>query len=487
MIVGPMKKKIINTFIIAFIIPIIILGGIGAFLISKYEKKVSSLESQIAGEMTTKYVFKENLDISHKIEEKDVYLANVKAEGTPIDSFQKSDLEKLLGRVLKINVKANTVVSESMLYENELVPSVGERLQEFNMVLLPSDLKVNDYVDIRVLFPNGLDYIVLASKRIEKLSNTAAKATDNEAVSDGSDTNTIWIKLNEDEILNMSSAIVESYLTDGAKLYAVKYSDPASQLVKYEKANLLSLYNEKLDELLSSKKNALLQAKIDSEIEKAKASNPTITEAEIATITAGINGDDIKVTKNDVTVEEIAKAMGVYNYQVVEIEEINYYLSVIKKIESDTRKNNSNKDEREIEKLILSKTTDNNVAKEIVKEKFSNLSKTEEEQQVSLWENNILKLKTNKSEYENKLTAIRVVYKATYPAKAEVIKLIQSSPNILQEIKNNYNLDQVLQRRIDMIDTTINEDNIKLLSTKLMQEIETQKAERQAYIKSLLK
>jgi predicted hydrocarbon binding protein len=487
MIVGPMKKKIINTFIIAFIIPTVILGGIGAFLISRYEKKVDDLETQINGEIATKYIFAQNLDMNHTIEESDIKLASVKAESTPTDALGKNDLDKILGKILKINVKANTVISESLFYEDDKISTVGERLQEFNMVLLPSDLKVNDYVDIRVLFPNGQDYIVLASKKIEKLSNTAKQADEDEVITDGSDTNTIWVKLDEDEILNMGSALVESYLTNGAKLYAVKYTNPASQLVKYEKSNLLALYDQKLTELLAAKKATKLQAYINSEVEKAKASNPEITPAEIATITDTASKTEITVNKNDITVSEIAKAMGIYTYEVEQIEEIKYYVSIVDKITNKVRENNKDKDEREIEKLIAEKTTNNNVAKEIVSEKYSSLKEEEKVNQITTWESKVASLIASKSEYENKLTKIPVEYKATYPAKPEVIDLIKSSPNILQEIKDNYSVDQVLQRRLVMDDTTVNDKNIEVLKEKLSLEIEAQRAERQAYIRSLIK
>ena len=34
------------------------------------------------------------------------------------------------------------------------------------MIVLPTDLAKNDYVDIRILFPNSQDYIVVSKKRI---------------------------------------------------------------------------------------------------------------------------------------------------------------------------------------------------------------------------------------------------------------------------------------------------------------------------------
>ena len=58
----------------------------------------------------------------------------------------------------------------------------------------------------------GQDFIVAAKKVVEK-----------------SDSTSIWLKLREDEILKMNSAIIESYSVEGAKLYAVNYTQPGIQ------------------------------------------------------------------------------------------------------------------------------------------------------------------------------------------------------------------------------------------------------------------
>ena len=35
------------------------------------------------------------------------------------------------------------------------------------MVVLPTDLTTGDYIDVRAMFPNGQDYIVVAKKEVE--------------------------------------------------------------------------------------------------------------------------------------------------------------------------------------------------------------------------------------------------------------------------------------------------------------------------------
>ena len=92
------------------------------------------------------------------------------------------------------------------------------RMQEYNSIVLPVDLFTDDYVDIRLLLPNGQDYIVVSKKKVTVPDLNGEYLTD-----------TIQMKMSEDEILSMSNAIVEAYKIDGSKLYATKYSEAGMQ------------------------------------------------------------------------------------------------------------------------------------------------------------------------------------------------------------------------------------------------------------------
>ena len=87
------------------------------------------------------------------------------------------------------------------------------------MILLPIDLMTDDYVDIRLRLPNGQNFIVISKACVEIPQND-----DGTYVAD-----TIVMNLREDEILSLSSAIVEAYGIQGAQLYATKYTEPGLQ------------------------------------------------------------------------------------------------------------------------------------------------------------------------------------------------------------------------------------------------------------------
>ena len=80
-----------------------------------------------------------------------------------------------------------------------------ERIVEVSSVNLTTTQHSNDVVDIRILFPDGEDYILLSKQTIRNLNGT-----------------TFQLQLTEDELLTFNSAIVDAY-TYGAKLYTTKY------------------------------------------------------------------------------------------------------------------------------------------------------------------------------------------------------------------------------------------------------------------------
>ena len=121
--------------------------------------------------------------------------------------------------VAKVNMNQNTVVTPNLVVQSDEVVTDDVRQQEYNMVVLPVDLMTDDYIDIRLMTPSGQDFIVVSKAKVDIPTNI-----------DGSYiTDTVRVNLREDEILSMSSAIVEAYGLLGSKLYATKYVEAGMQ------------------------------------------------------------------------------------------------------------------------------------------------------------------------------------------------------------------------------------------------------------------
>lgn len=112
--------------------------------------------------------------------------------------------------VAKIDLQAGTVLSASMLLKQG--EDTNTRAIEYNMLALPTQLSTGDYIDVRLQMPDGTDYIVVSKKQVQNANDS-----------------TIWLKMNEEETLVMSNAIVEYYIMSGSKLYATKYTEPGIQ------------------------------------------------------------------------------------------------------------------------------------------------------------------------------------------------------------------------------------------------------------------
>ena len=120
--------------------------------------------------------------------------------------------------VAKIGLKANSIMTKAMLVPSEEITTRDLRKTEYNVLALPVDLAPQEYIDVRLVLPNGQNYIVVSKKQVSIPMVNGIYLPD-----------TIQMNLTEEEILIMSCAIVESYQIQGAKLEAVRYVEAGLQ------------------------------------------------------------------------------------------------------------------------------------------------------------------------------------------------------------------------------------------------------------------
>lgn len=199
---NPIQRKTRNAFLTGMLIMLLLAAVVFAVL---YFTVFSDMFGGTTGTGGTVYAYKliseiksgEQIDVS-KIER-----VKVSSNILPVDYINETI--DVTAYKSKINLQAGTVLSASLLYSGEgLVDST--RLVEYNMLTLPSRLAVGDYIDVRFTMPSGQNYIVLSKKQVKNIQGT-----------------TITLYLTEDEILMMSSAIIESYVMKASNLQAVQY------------------------------------------------------------------------------------------------------------------------------------------------------------------------------------------------------------------------------------------------------------------------
>ena len=209
MAISPMQRKSRNSFLLGMLLMLVIAAIVVAILFMQI-LGMKKEEAQVDSQSKTVFMLSRDIKSGESITAADVKSVKVVTDMTTDNIATSSDMSD--ATIARIDLPKGAILSTSMITTTDEKVTNDLRVQEYNMIVLPTDLAKNDYVDIRILFPNSQDYIVVSKKRILQSSS-----------------NTIFIKMTEEEILTMSNAIVEAYQTDGSMLYATKYEDPGSQ------------------------------------------------------------------------------------------------------------------------------------------------------------------------------------------------------------------------------------------------------------------
>lgn len=269
-----MKKRLNRStkqYIIVSLICVFIIGG--AFIClyftvlknikSNYKEEIQVLVNQLKTKEVYVYEAKDTIPAGTRITRD--RLDYIKAYSDQAQTYFMSEAD--IGKVTLIKLDSGTHILKSMLTQDCIDSNVRE--VEFNVFSINSNLKDNDFVDIRIMFPNGEDYIVLSKKSIKSLTLESSNCF-------------LW--LSEEEILNMSGAIVDAYLYSGTRLYTTKYIEPSLQdpsITTYQPSlSILKLMEQ--DENIVDKASKELNKRLRKEMENRFAiyENLDITQVE---------------------------------------------------------------------------------------------------------------------------------------------------------------------------------------------------------------
>lgn len=203
---NPMQKMKRNSILTGLTIGLVIglvLCGVMYFVLTQ-----SSTTNNTKGTTIAACVLNKEIKSGTAITENDVISTMVSSANAPTDATTQ-----VVGGIAKIDLSAGTIIGTSMLNTSSETTTNDLREQEYNMIVLPTNLAVGDFIDIRLQLPNGGDYIVISKKKVINCNST-----------------TVWLNMYEEEIELMSNAIIEYYIMAGSKLYATTYTDPGIQV-----------------------------------------------------------------------------------------------------------------------------------------------------------------------------------------------------------------------------------------------------------------
>ena len=242
MAINPMQKKARNSFLLGMLITFVICAVLVAafyMLTILPEKK----KEDTRGKEVTAYVLNRDIKSGEKVTV-DMF--------TPISTYQSmvpqnyinsanvASLDENKALIAKIDMSKNTVVTTNSVVTEDQTVTNDIRTMEYNMFTLPINVDIGDFVDIRITFPNGQDYIIASKKEIKNIQG-----------------NTITFELPEQDILMLNSAIVESYIMTASNIYIAKYVEPGLQ----EKATNTYTPTAEVVKLIASDSNIVSSAK----------------------------------------------------------------------------------------------------------------------------------------------------------------------------------------------------------------------------------
>lgn len=198
--------KIVSVFLVIFIL----LFAAAAFVLvlgknkmDEYEAQIADMSAQLSANKQFVYVAIEDLTAGAVVEEGVNVELQENVTALPADMYMQYED---LGKILTVDVPAYMPIMATMVTDEIFANDTRE--VEVGVATLMLDQAINDYVDIRVLFPDGSDYIVVPKVKVKSLSL---------------ENNLFYTNMEEDEIITLASATIDAYMVTGTKIYITRY------------------------------------------------------------------------------------------------------------------------------------------------------------------------------------------------------------------------------------------------------------------------
>lgn len=203
-----------NVVIATSVVLAIAMSASTGFAYNKYkqleavdDENIQLLQQQILNRTRSGYVALTDIKAGEIITDSMISYASNMISDVGQDKFMSVDD---VGKTASTNIEAGMPIYKSDVTD-ESPNTLRER--ECSFIWLNSNLKDYDFVDVRILFPNGEDYIVAAKKSIY---DTRVQVND------------VFLRLTEEEIQLLDAAIVDANMHN-AKIYVTKYINPEIQ------------------------------------------------------------------------------------------------------------------------------------------------------------------------------------------------------------------------------------------------------------------
>lgn len=242
--------------------------GLGYFL-KKTKDQAVNLATELNKNTRTVYVATQDVKAGEQLTKDNVAQQRIR---TGLESSYYITAEDI-GKYALLPMTTGTPIQKTMVVEQKF--DTDTRDYEIDVAHLMTKQEEYDTVDVRIIFPTGEDYLILPKKTITKLST---------------DGNTFHVQANEEEILRMSSAIIDAYMNQGAYIYLTKYvsdSQSEAQPTYLVSSQNIDLINSDPNVLTKAEQTLNLSARLSLESRQAG-----MTDEDKAKVKTGFDGAD---------------------------------------------------------------------------------------------------------------------------------------------------------------------------------------------------
>lgn len=174
------KLKDIRIILIIVLVLFLIIGGVFFYMfktdmeeqLAAKDSEISALEGDIAaiGELVPAYTVAADVPSGKMIEETDLVLIDV-----PLSMATNlvQDSSELVGKHFKIGMTAGSVITVDCVYEEVIVDDM--RYYDLMVDVLPIGLQEGAFVDIRLKFGSGADYVGISHRQVVEINGNCLK------------------------------------------------------------------------------------------------------------------------------------------------------------------------------------------------------------------------------------------------------------------------------------------------------------------------
>jgi len=202
--------------ILFFVVLMAVLVLVGNHSISEYRAIATQANEEALrlsgalehiGELQQGYVLAVAVRSGEEIKEEHLQIVDVPVK---IGLNLVSIADNIVGRYFRISLEPGTVLTRDDILEERK----DATYRYFDLVLddLPIGIVVGDFIDVRIVFPFGEDFIAIAHKKIQEINSGIPK-----------------VILNEHEINIFQSLMLDRAVFPGTRIYAVEYLDGGAQ------------------------------------------------------------------------------------------------------------------------------------------------------------------------------------------------------------------------------------------------------------------